>query len=291
VNALVIGAGYLGERVGRLLAGRGVRVFGTTRSVDRAQALRAQGIEPIVADVLVPDSLGDLPAAEWVVYCVGADRRSGSSMRAVHVEGVRNVLDRIAARPTRLVYTSSTGVYGPSQGGLVDEETTPEPVLESGKALLEAEQLLFERQAAFGVSALVVRLAGLYGPGRMVRRLSVERGEPIPGSADHLLNLVHVDDAAAAILAALERGEGGRVYLVCDDRPVSRREYYGLMAELLGMGPPSFVAPEPGSPDALRDQSQKRVSNRRMKLELKVSLAYPDVTTGMRAALAAERAT
>jgi nucleoside-diphosphate-sugar epimerase len=277
-------------RVGRLLANGGLQVFGTTRSEAREDELRSLGIEPVLANVLEPESLERLPAADWVVYCVGSDRRSAVPMRAVHVDGLRLALERLAGRVKRLVYSSSTGVYGPQPEGWVTEQTPAEPNLESGRVVYEAERLLFELAPRQGLEAVVVRLAGLYGPGRIVRRVLVERGEPIPGSGDHLLNLVQIDDAAVAVVAALERGRSGEVYLAADDRPVTRREYYGLLAELLGVAAPRFMPPEPGSPEALRDAAQKRVSNRKMKAELGVILSYPDITTGMPAALAVERA-
>jgi nucleoside-diphosphate-sugar epimerase len=207
-------------------------------------------------------------------------------MRAVHVDGLTNVIDRLAGRARRLLYTSSSGVYGVHGGAWVDERTPPEPRSDSGRVILEAEERLFARPREGGLEAVVVRLAGLYGPGRVVRRALVERGEPIPGDPEHILNLIHIDDAATAVIAALEWGASGQVYLAADDRPVTRREYYGLLAELLGAAPPVFEPPAPGSADALRDEGQKRICNHRMKAELGVVLRYPDITTGLPTALA-----
>ncbi len=132
---------------------------------------------------------------------------------------------------------------------------------------------------------MILRLSGLYGPGRIIRREALERGEPIAADPEAYLNMIHVDDAAAAAVAALDRGESGRVYLASDDRPVTRREFYGLAAEALGAPAPRFDPPAAG---AGREGSHKRVANRRLRAELGVALAYPDVTTGLPAAIRAE---
>jgi nucleoside-diphosphate-sugar epimerase len=285
-TTLILGCGYLGTRVGERLVRRGERVLGTVRSSARADSLEALGIGPIVADVLHPRSLDALPAVDRVFYCVGFDRGAGVSMRAVYVDGLRNVLARLAGRAGRLVYASSTGVYGRGLGEWVDEDSPTVPAHESGRVVLDAEKLLCVEGDEPGIPAVILRYSGLYGPGRILRRASLERGEPIVGDPDRPLNLVHVDDAAAAAVAALDRGRPGRVYLVSDDRPLPRRAYYTLAATLLGAPAPRFEAPAPGSPEALREESSKRVSNRRMHEELGVPLAHPDITTGLPASLA-----
>ena len=96
-------------------------------------------------------------------------------------------------------------------------------------------------------SVVVLRFAGLYGPGRVVRRKLVELGDPIPGDPDKLLNLIHIDDAASAAVAALSIPAPDPIYLVSDDRPVTRREYYSLIAKLLDAPPPRFVPRKPAA--------------------------------------------
>ncbi len=105
------------------------------------------------------------------------------------------------------------------------------------------------------------------------------------GDPGKWLNLIHIDDAASAAIAALERGVSGRVYLASDDRPVERQEFYGRAASGLGAPPPRFVKPEPESAEARREESNKRISNRRITTELGLRLAYPDITTGLDAAI------
>ncbi len=167
MSTLIVGCGYLGERVGGQLQRRGEQVYGTVRSPDRAAAIAGLGIEPVIADVLATESLVHLPRTDRVVYCVGFDRASGSSIRSVYVDGLQNVLDSLGMAPIRLVYASSTGVYGQTEGEWVDETAETIPANESGQACLEAEGRLSAWQRARGPSATAVtlRFSGLYGPG------------------------------------------------------------------------------------------------------------------------------
>lgn len=287
MTTLIVGCGYLGERLGARLRQQGERVVGTVRSPSRAARIAGLGIEPLIADVLVPDSLGLLPAAERIFYCVGFDRAAGSSLRTVYVDGLQNVLDVLPPSVTRFVYASSTGVYGQTDGEWVDEASPTCPQHESGKACLEAEQriLAWAEARDHSISAIILRFAGLYGPGRVVRRSILERGELIRGDPDKFLNLVHIDDAAQAAATALLAAPAGSVYLIGDDRPVSRKEYYTRMALLIAAPEPRFEPPPPGSPEAAREATNKRVANERMKSGLGVTLIYPDITSGLRAAL------
>jgi nucleoside-diphosphate-sugar epimerase len=288
MTTLIVGCGYLGRRVGARLARYGERVLGTTRSVERAPTLANLGIEPVIADVLDPGSFAGWPVADRVLYCVGFDRSAGVAMRTVYVEGLRHALDRLAGRAGRLVYVGSTGVYGQTEGEWVDEASPTEPTHEAGRVALDAEQLARRVGDERGLPVVIVRYSGLYGPGRIVRRASLERGEPIVGDPARFLNMIHIDDAAEAAIAALDRGAPGELYLASDDRPLTRREYYTLAARLLHAPTPRFENPTPGLSEARRDEANKRVSNRRMREVLRVSLRFPDITTGLPAAIRAE---
>jgi nucleoside-diphosphate-sugar epimerase len=133
-----------------------------------------------------------------------------------------------------------------------------------------------------------LRFAGLYGPGRIVRRALLERGEPIPGDPERFLNLIQIDDAARVGSAALQALEPEPIYLVGDDRPVTRREYYTVAARSLRAPAPRFVPPQLGSTEAARDATSKRVANGRMRRGLGITLLYPDITTGLPAALGSD---
>jgi nucleoside-diphosphate-sugar epimerase len=285
VSTLIVGCGYLGQRLGARLVRDGGRVYGTVRSPGRAAEIAGLGIEPVIADVLRPETLDRLPAVERVFYAVGFDRSAGAAMREVYVEGLQNVLDRLPASVRRFVYASSTGVYGQTGGEWVDEDLPTEPQHESGRIVLEAEGRVRAWADSRGGSSVILRFAGLYGPGRIVRRAILERGEPIPGDPEKFLNLIHIDDAAQAAAAALDADAPESIYLVADDRPVTRREYYSVAARIIVAPEPRFEPPRPGSPESSRDATNKRVANRRMKGGLGVVLRYSDITTGLAAAL------
>ena len=286
MSTLIVGCGYLGLRVARRLIADGRRVFATTRSREKADRLAAEGIEPILADVLDHDSLSALPSVDRALYCVGYDRNAGVPIEILYVDGLRHAVGRLATRARRLVYASSTGVYGNHGGDWIDESTPPDPRTESGRACLAAEDSLRDFSREYTYPATILRYSGLYGPGRLMRRDALLAGKPIAADPDSYLNLVHIDDAASAAVAVLVAPKPGPLYLVSDDQPVRRGAFYGQGAEALGAPPPTFVEAEDRGP--VRGDANKRVSNRLLKSDLGLTLAYPDVSTGIPAALASE---
>jgi nucleoside-diphosphate-sugar epimerase len=279
MTKLIIGCGYLGRRVAALWRARGHRVHATTRRGSEAEAFRTQGLDPVLCDVTDPATLMHLPAADTVLYAVGFDRSAAASMRTVYVDGLANVLAHLPP-PGRFIYVSSSSVYGQRDGGWLDEESATQPEEESGKIVLAAEEVL----RAHAPGAVILRFSGIYGPGRLLRRAAIEKGEPIIGDADKWLNLIHVDDGARAIVAAEANAAPGRVYNVCDDRPVRRREFYCEEARLLGAPQPRFVSPAPGSPPP-HEKANRRIRNARMKEELRAELRYAGHREGLSASV------
>jgi nucleoside-diphosphate-sugar epimerase len=270
---LIVGCGYLGTRVAQRWRARGEDVVVTTRRPDRAAELQALGLRPLVCDVLAPETLAQLPRVDTVLYAVALDRTTGASRRQVYVDGLGHVLDRLPA-PTRFLHVSSTSVYGQTSGEEVDETAATEPLDDSGRVVLEAERLLRARWPG----AIILRFAGIYGPGRLLRQRDLAAGQPLRTDPDHWLNLIHVDDGAAAILAADARARPGEVYNVSDGHPVRRRDFYTHLAQLLHAPPPTFAPPE--SPNA-RDRADRRISNRKLRQELGVDLEYPSYWEGL----------
>src|SRR5262245_57162288 len=209
---LIVGCGYLGKRVAQRWRAAGHRVFVTTRKLGRFEELTALGVEPILCDVLDPNSLGELPPVQSVLHCVALDRSTGVEMRRLYVEGLANVLAAVGP-DARFVYVSSSGVYGQTGGEEVDETAATDPPDESGRVVLEAERLLRERRPG----ALVLRFAGIYGPGRLLRAQALKAGEPVVGDPGRWLNLIHVEDGVTAVVAAEGEGEEGEVVNVADD--------------------------------------------------------------------------
>ncbi len=269
--ALIIGCGYLGSRVARAWLGSDRRVAALTRT--RGPQLAQFGIEPIVGDVLDSDNLKRLPEASAVLYAVGFDRSSGRSMREIYVEGLANAVRAIRCSGP-FVFISSTGVYGQTDGDWVTEDSPTEPLEASGKVVLEAERTLRELRP----DAIILRFAGIYGPDRILRRQALFNGEPLVGDAEKWLNLIHVDDGVAAVLAAETRARAGETYLIADDEPVRRRDFYTRTAELLGAPPAAFQIP--ATPIL---ETNRRVANARAKRELGFAQQYPSYREGLAA--------
>jgi nucleoside-diphosphate-sugar epimerase len=241
------------------------------------------GFQPIVADVLEPGTLANLPHADTVLYAIGYDRAAGVSMQRLYVDGLRAVLAALPRQTGMFIYTSSTGVYGQSDGQWVDEDSPCQPEREGGRVTLAAEEVLM--QHPLGSRAVILRMAGIYGAGRIPNADAIRRGKPIAAPRDGYLNLIHVQDAARVVVAAAERAIPPRTYVVSDGHPIARREYYEELARLLGGPPPIFAPPAADSPAALRASSSKRVCNDRMLAELGVSLRYPTFRQGLAEAI------
>jgi nucleoside-diphosphate-sugar epimerase len=248
--------------------------------------MRARGIEPLVADIMVPETLKELPGADTVLFAVGYDRTCGHSIRQLYVDGLRNVLEHLPADITRLIYVGSTGVYGQSGDVWVDEQSPCEPTREGGRACWQAEQLL--RSHRWGQRSIILRMAGIYGPGRIPRRRELQAGAAIEAPSEGYLNLIHVDDAASTVIAAEQQAVLPALYCVSDGHPVVRGEYFRELAALLGAPEPTFREPRPDVPAAQRASASKRVSNRRMVAELQFDLLYPSYREGLAAIVPAE---
>jgi nucleoside-diphosphate-sugar epimerase len=276
---IVVGCGYLGMPVARRWLEGGHTVTAVTRSGERAREFADSGLQPVVADITESLDLSALKGIDTVLVAVGYDRSCGKAIHDVYVKGLRRVLSGLPKSIGRLIYISSTGVYGQTEGQWVDEDAPCRPQRAAGQACLEAEKLLAEHP--LGERTVILRLAGIYGPGRVPRVETIRAGEPLPANPDSILNLIHIEDAVEAVLAAEQRAEAPRCYLVSDGNPVVRREFYAHLAELIDAEPPRFVSP--GQSGSQRDLSDKRVSNKRMLNELDVTLRHPDFRSGLSA--------
>ncbi len=280
MDKLIVGYGYLGTRVAKRWRDDGHRVHVTTRSVEKASVLRNDGFEPVVCDVLDMDSLSRLPRVETVLYCVGFDRNSGQTMRDVYVRGLSNVLEQLP-HPDRFLHVSSTSVYGQKTGEFVDEHSQTEPEEENGRIVLDAEKALHQKLP----EAIILRFAGIYGPGRLLRKKAIVGGEEIRADPERWLNLIHVEDGAAVVVAAEKNGQPGRIYNVADDRPAHRREFYSALAHLLRAPEPRFVPLDPNAPPPPHEKANRRIATQRIHDELNVTLVYPTFEQGLAGSL------
>jgi nucleoside-diphosphate-sugar epimerase len=273
-SGLILGCGYLGQRMARAWVDQQRKVYAVTRS--RADFLLKQGIEPIVGDVLDPATLQHLPKVDTVLYAVGFDRSSQRSMREIYVQGLRNVLERLPDCQ-RFLYVSSTGVYGHTDGTEVDETSPTEPREESGKVVLEAEQTL----RALRPDAFILRFAGIYGPNRLLRKQPLLNGDPFVGDADKWLNLIHRDDGVRALLQAEISTTKQRLFNISDGNPVTRRAFYTRLAELLNAPTARFETPA----TAANPEPNRRVVSALARSELEFVPQFPSYSEGLAASL------
>jgi nucleoside-diphosphate-sugar epimerase len=290
VAKLIVGCGYLGGRVVRLWREAGEQVWVLTRSAEKARMLSSEGVSTIVADLASIRELAPsiFPASGFstVLYSVGYDRHSPQPIQQVYAGGLAKLLNSevfnsVGSRTCRWIYISSTGVYGTATGEFVDEETPPQPAREGGKASLAAEQVL--RGHPHGSRGIILRLAGIYGHGRIPRAADLQAGRPIDAPAEGWLNLIHVDDAARIVLLADQRAEVPNLYCVSDGSPVQRGDYYRELARLLSAPEPRFVSPDPSSPASLRAGSDKRIRPTKLFRDLAPKLLYPSYREGLTA--------
>lgn len=283
-SRLIFGFGYVGARVGQHWLSAGDEVHAVTRSPERAADLQAQGFVPHVANVVDPGTLQNLPEVDTVLYAVGFDRSANVPMHEVYANGLRNVLAALPQSVGRLIYISSTGVYGDQDGDWVDESTSCHPDREGGKASLSAEEIL--RNHPLGQKSVVLRLAGIYGPGRVPRREMLRSGEPVPIDPETYLNLVHVEDVVEVVNMAATEAQVPNLYLVSDGHPVRRGDYYRTAARLLAAPEPKFAPPESsGEQQPRRAATSKRISNQKLVRDLEIRWKYPSYEAGLTAIL------
>ncbi|WP_254510712.1 SDR family oxidoreductase [Anatilimnocola floriformis] len=274
---LIIGCGYLGSRVLDLWLARGEKVYAMTRSPARAAEWSQRGISPLVADIAAPLNIEAPTDIDTVLFAVGFDAQAGRSIREVYVDGLARVLAWLPATIRRFIYISSTGVYGSFQGEWIDEIAPCDPQREGGKACLAAEQLL--AKSPFADRSVILRLAGIYGPGRIPRAKDLLENKPLDATPTGYLNLIHVADAARIVLLAEK--PTSHCLLVSDGAPVVRGEYYAELARLLNAPPPQFAPAANEPPVAKRGAADKRISNARLISELSPEFQFPDYRAGL----------
>ena len=244
MTVLLAGCGDLGTEAGLRFAAAGHRVVGWRRSPEKLPA----GIEGFAAD-LTRGELPPVPAdTTVVVVAVAADSPTEEAYRAAYVDGLARVLDAVTASGApvrRVLFVSSTAVYGDADGGWVDETTAPNPGGFSGRIILEAEQLLADRLRGTGIAPVVLRLGGIYGPGRTRLIDMVRGGKATLPAGSKLTNRIHRDDAAAAIvhLCTME-ADPAPLYLGVDNEPAEMADVLTFLAAELGL-----PAPQPEDPD------------------------------------------
>lgn len=287
----IIGCGDIGRRTATLWQARGAEVAALARSEASTRQLQQLGITPVAGDLDQPASLQHLPLSSALLYYFApppADDDTDPRMRAL-VAAVTS-----GTRPDKVVYISTTGVYGDNHGAWVTEDTPLQPQAARSKRRVDAETVLRAFGKAQGLPVIILRVPGIYGPGRLPIEAIRTRRPVLDESESGYTNRIHAEDLARVCVVAAERGRADTVYNVSDGQPSSMTGYFNQLADALGEPRPPLVTHaeaqrvlKPGMLSYLNES--RRVDNRRMREELGVELLYPTLDSGLRASLAAER--
>lgn len=289
---VIFGCGYVGSAVAKAAVAAGVHVEALTRNAEKAVTLRSLGLaKVVVAELSSGDWHGQIDGgADFVVNCVSSGGGGPDGYRQSYVNGMASILAWAAqgGEPIgTMLYTSSTAVY-PQGGGVAVDELAPAPGgTPNGAIIRESEQLLEAVPAAVCARWFILRLAGIYGPGRHHLLDQLREGVPaLNGSGEHRLNLAHRDDIVAAILAGLQAPAtvGSGIFNVADDAPARRAEVVAWLAGKLGRAVPPFdggtTARRGGAP-----MPDRIIANAKLRRELGWRPQYPDYCAGFESLL------
>ncbi|MEW5757578.1 MAG: SDR family oxidoreductase [Pseudomonadota bacterium] len=286
---VILGCGDIGERVARLWYSRGVPVTAVLRSATRVQALQDADIDALQMD-LANDDLSRIPTHGNRIYYFAPPPNEGRTdpiiARWLASLGKDN-------KPAKIVYISTTGVYGDCQGAWIDEDTPVNPQADRAWRRVDAEQRLQSWARDHQVPLAILRVAGIYGPGRLPLE-ALKKGQPVlRNSAAPYSNRIHADDLAQVCVAAMVREEGTGIFNVCDGEESTMSDYYQTVARVYELPPPEEIGWEEArrrfSPGLLSYLVEsRRIRNQRMLERLKVKLHYPTLLDGVRATRAEE---
>lgn len=291
-SILISGCGDIGKRVARLILAQSreqVIVHGLTRNKDTARDLENLGIQPVIVDLDDPATLKNLPSKDTTVFHLAPPPNDGQGENRTKDPRFRALLEAFnhSGFPKKVVLLSTTAVYGDCQGEWVDETAEISPQTDRGRRRLDAELALRDWAEENNVSYVILRVSGIYGPGRLPierlkKSLPILREDLAPFS-----NRIHQDDLAMVCVAAGERAPSGAIYNVCDGHPSTMSHYFKSIATALDL---------PAPPEINREQAEKqlsagmlsylsesrRLSNKKMLDELGVTLKYPDLAAGLK---------
>lgn len=284
---LIAGCGDIGRRVARLWLDQGAEVHALSHSRENRDRLSRLGIRVWPGDLDKPDELPVFNQDYHTVYYLAPPPDHGQEDPRL-----QQFLARLETRPGKIIYISTSGVYGDQQGGWVDETSTTAPNTDRSRRRLAAEAHLQAWCSRNGVMAVILRVGGIYGPGRLpLERL--KQGRPVlrPDQAPYS-NRIHADDLARVCLAAAERSPGG-IYNVSDGQPDTMSNYFLTVARLAGLPQPELIdwqtAQQSYSPEMLSYiKESRRLNTDKMRRELMPELLYPDLESGLRAIFSEE---
>lgn len=282
---LIVGYGDIGHRVARLALSAGFSVAAASRSIELKESEQESGIGLYTANLDRLGTLGELPTRQSMLLYLAPPPPHGSTDPRI-----QNFCNSILKTelPTKVVYISTSGIYGDCDGDLVDEARVPRPENDRSKRRLDAETTFRTWGKQHGVPIVTLRVAGIYGPDRLPieqlkKGVPVLRKEQSPYS-----NRIHADDLAQVCLAAVQKGTDGAIYNICDGEESTMTDYFLTVAEIFELPAPPLISLAEAqtrlSPEMLSYLLEsRRLDNSRMRDRLGVELIYPELESGLRA--------
>ncbi|NEV62302.1 SDR family oxidoreductase [Thiorhodococcus minor] len=285
-EVIVLGCGYVGTRVARQYLDRGEQVSGIVRSAEGCARLEAAGISCTRLDLAAEEAPGGAFEGARLLHLAPP---AAQGVEDVHTRRLVASFER-AGQPRRLLYISTTGVYGDCDGRWVDESWPTRPTADRSRRRLDAEETLRHWSRETGGELVILRVSGIYGPGRLpLERL--KQGAPMVAAEEApYSNRIHVDDLVTICIAAMDRAADGAIFNVSDGNPSTMTEYFLQIADATGLPRPPLI---PMSEAAGRlsagmmsyMRESRRLSNRKVCEALGISLRYPSLAEGLQASL------
>ncbi|HBA71273.1 MAG TPA: NAD(P)-dependent oxidoreductase [Geobacter sp.] len=283
----IAGCGYIGGRVARLYRDSGADVTCMLRSPELAATLSGEGFSTVTCSLDKAEEIPNLDTAGSILHYLVPP--PGGGIADTRARNFIAALSRVQ-KPSKIIYVSATSVYSENSGGIVTEESETKPSSAMGKRRLDAENAFLQYGAATGTPVVILRVSGVYGPGRLPL-MQISQGQALLKEEESgPSNRIHADDLAAVCLAAAESGEAGEIFNVSDGSPTSMTSYFNACADALKMPRQPQVPLDEArlvmSPLMFSYVSESRViDNNRMLKRLKVNLRYPDIQTGLASCL------
>ena len=287
-EVFIAGCGYIGGRIARMYRDIGINATCMIRSEEHADRLQSAGFITVLSSLDDPAEIQEFNMADAILFYLVPPPGGG-----IEDSRARNFITRITkdGKPAKIIYMSATSVYSETGGGIVTEESQTAPASAMGKRRLDAEGAFLEYGAAQDVPVIILRVSGIYGPGRLPV-MQISQGQPLLREEESgPSNRIHADDLAAICLATAQRGKNGDIFNVSDGSPFSMTAYFNACADALGLQrQPQVTLDEAGrvmSPLMFSYVSESRiVDNARILERLNIVLLYPSMTDGLAASVA-----
>jgi nucleoside-diphosphate-sugar epimerase len=282
MSDLIFGCGYVGQHLAGHCAKGDSDLLGVVRTTASLEVVRRLGIEALQADLDQP-SLPELPLQDATLFYFIPPPKLGET--DTRVRRLISEFER-QGHPQRVIYLSTTGVYGDCKGEWVSEERPANPEAARAKRRWDAENSFQNWRTNTGRELVILRVAGIYGPGKLpLERL--RKGLPLVQKEESpWTNRIHIEDLVRACVAAGERGRDGEVYNVSDGSPGTMIDYFNLIAELAGLPPPPAISLAQANSELSEGmlsymRESRRVDNSKLRRELGLSLIYPSMESGL----------